>query len=189
MTDAIALHLFEAVIGEPGCIDHRLALADRFRDLNEPEYVALESFGPLPFSSWLNDSRFFGRGGGSGLGSGSGRGSGIGRGRGSGLGIGSGIGSGSHGVNRMETGKAYLVHCGDWHTICGRVVKQVGPFTYLLGCVSKIDDTTRGDNWEELAANVGDSRSAAKYKHYTTKAVVPLNVLAFEWVGKLPQEK
>ena len=88
----------------------------------------------------------------------------------------------------MEIGKAYLVHCGDWHTICGRVVRQVGPFTYLLTAVSKIHETNDGDNWEKLAAGDAAARKKATYRHYTTDAVVPLNVLAFEWLGKLPQE-
>ena len=202
MRDAIADCLLDAVTSEPGCLDHRYALADRLRDLGDPECVALEAFGPLPFSFWLNESRFCGSGRGIGIGSGIGRGSGSGsgRGRGSGRGIGIGIGSGigsgigrgsgsGHcGVNRMEVGKAYLVHCGDWHTICGRVLKQLGPFTYLLTSVSKICDTKNGDNWEELAAGNSRAREAADYRHYKTTAVVPLNVLAFEWEGALPQE-
>lgn len=89
----------------------------------------------------------------------------------------------------MEIGKAYLIHCGDWHTICGRVVRQVGPFTYLLESVSKISNTNDGDCWERLAAGDETARKRATYIHYTTRAVVPLNVLAFEWVGKLPQEE
>ena len=89
----------------------------------------------------------------------------------------------------MENGKAYLVHCGDWHTVCGRVIKQIGPFTYLLSSVSKIAETNGGDCWEELAAGDAKARKRAAYKHYTTQAVVPLNVIAFEWLGKLPQEE
>ncbi len=88
----------------------------------------------------------------------------------------------------MEIGKAYLVHCGDWHTICGRVVRQCGPFTYILESVSKIHETHNGDNWQALAGGDQHARKAADYRHYTTAAVVPLNVLAFEWLGPLPQE-
>ena len=169
MQDSTVSHLLDAVAGEPGCKLLRSAMADRLRELGEPESVAQETFGPLPFSYWLNESRFCGSGSGSG--------------------IGIGIGSGSGGVNRMEVGKAYLVHCGDWHTICGRVVRQTGPFTYLLEKVSKIAETKGGDNWEKLAAGDRKARKAADYKHYNTHAVVPLNVLAFEWMGKLPQEE
>ncbi len=89
----------------------------------------------------------------------------------------------------MEPGKAYLVHCGDWHTIVGRCVKQVGPFTYLLRSVSKIADTKDGDNWEELAEGDTAARKKAAYKHYKVDTAVPLNVLAFEWLGKTPQEE
>lgn len=89
----------------------------------------------------------------------------------------------------MEVGKAYLVHCGDWHTICGRVVRQVGPFTYLMEGVSKIAETNNGDNWHDLAAGDAEARKAATYRHYKTIAIVPLSILAFEWIGKLPQER
>jgi hypothetical protein len=92
MLDPIASHILQAVGTEPGCLDHRYALADRLRDLGERECVSLESFGPLPFSFWVNESRFWGSG--IGIGSGSGRGSGSGIGRGSGRGIGIGSGSG-----------------------------------------------------------------------------------------------
>ena len=89
----------------------------------------------------------------------------------------------------MELGKAYLVHCGDWHTICGRVVAQVGPFTYRMECVSKIAETNNGDCWDRLADGDEELRAACAYKHHQTPAVVPLNVLAFEWSGLLPQEQ
>lgn len=89
----------------------------------------------------------------------------------------------------MEEGKAYLVHCGDWHTICGRVIRQTGPFLYLLEKVSKIADTNNNDNWEQLTAGNQEARKKATYKHYTTNALVPLNILAFEWEGLLPQEE
>ena len=88
----------------------------------------------------------------------------------------------------METGKAYLVHCGDWHTIVGRVVAQVGPFTYRMESVSKIAETNNGDCWEKLAEGDRALREACNYKHYKVVAIVPLNVLCFEWVGKTPQE-
>lgn len=88
----------------------------------------------------------------------------------------------------MTVGKAYLIHCGDWHTFVGRVVKQVGPFTYEMEKCSKIADTNNGDNWEELAAGNAKARKAATYKHYTTPTLVVLTIGAFEWVGKVPQE-
>lgn len=89
----------------------------------------------------------------------------------------------------MEVGKAYLIHCGDWHTFCGRVVKQVGPSTYKLTKVSKISETNNGDCWEELASGDKRLRSACTCRHYTTDAVLPLSIIAFEWIGKLPQEE
>lgn len=88
----------------------------------------------------------------------------------------------------MEPGKCYLIHCGDWHTFVGRVVRQVGPLTYLLESVSKIKETNNGDCWHALAAGDADLRKAASYEHYTTAAVVPLTIAAFEWVGAPPQE-
>jgi uncharacterized protein (TIGR02996 family) len=131
-----------------------------------------------------------GRGSGRGSGSGSGRGSGSGSGSGSGRGSGSGSGSGSEPieVKQMEIGECYLVHCGDWHTFVGRVVRQVGPQMYQMESVSKILETNNGDCWEELAAGNEDLRKAASYKHYTTSAVVPLSIIAFVWTGVLPQE-
>lgn len=88
----------------------------------------------------------------------------------------------------METGKNYLVHCGDWHTLVGRVVKQVGPGTYLMEQVSKISETNNGDCWEKLCEGDERLRRACTYRHYTTQAVVPLVIVAFEWLGALPQE-
>jgi hypothetical protein len=88
----------------------------------------------------------------------------------------------------MEPGKAYIVHCGDWHTFVGRCVKQVGPMTYLFESVSKIHETNAGDNWERLAAGDRDARRAATYRHYAVPATVPLSIIAFEWVGETPQE-
>lgn len=89
----------------------------------------------------------------------------------------------------MEIGQAYLVHCGDWHTFVGRVVAQIGPMTYKLEAVSKISDTNAGDNWHKLAEGDKKARDAATYVHFKTPCVIPLAIAAFEWVGKLPQEK
>ena len=88
----------------------------------------------------------------------------------------------------MEIGKNYLVHCGDWHTFVGRVVKQVGPGTYLMEKVSKIAETNNGDCWEQLCEGNETLRAACSYKHYKVRAVTPLVIIAFEWLGKLPQE-
>jgi hypothetical protein len=88
----------------------------------------------------------------------------------------------------MENGKAYLFFCGDWHAFVGRVVSQVGPFTYQLTQVSKINDTHAGDNWETLAAGDAKARKACEYRHYTTPVFLPLTIAAVEWVGEVPQE-
>ncbi len=88
----------------------------------------------------------------------------------------------------MEIGKAYLVHCGDWHTFVGRVVDQLGPQTYKLECVSKISDTNNSDCWHLLAEGDDRLRAACTYAHYKTAAVIPLAIAAFEWAGLLPQE-
>jgi hypothetical protein len=132
-----------------------------------------------------------GRGRGRGLGSGLGSGSGSGSGLGLGLGSGSGSGSGSepYKVTHMRVGKAYLVHCGDWHTFVGRVTAQTGPHAYEMGSVSKISETNNGDCWHALAAGDKRLRRAARYEHYTTTAVIPLVIAAFEWLGATPQEE
>jgi hypothetical protein len=132
----------------------------------------------------------FGLGVGSGRGSGSGSGVGSGGGRGFSVGSGRGIGSGiNQGVNHMEIGKAYMVHCGDWHTFVGRVVGQISPYVYLMESVSKVSDTNAGDVWHLLVSGDASARKKATYVHYATRATVPLTVAAFEWVGKLPQEE
>jgi len=122
--------------------------------------------------------------------------SGDGIGSGTGDGIGSGRGSGSGYINFvkssgviMEVGNRYLVHCGDWHTIVGKVIAQIGPATYKMEYVSKVVNTNNGDCWEELAAGNEEARKEATYKHYKVVAIVPLSILAFEWVGLLPQEQ
>lgn len=89
----------------------------------------------------------------------------------------------------MEIGKAYLVHCGDWHTFVGRVERQIGPQTYLMVSVSKITETNNGDCWHNLAAGDEQLREACSYAHYKTAMVIPLTIAAFEWVGKTPQEE
>lgn len=88
----------------------------------------------------------------------------------------------------MRIGKNYLVHCGDWHTYIGRVVAQLGPGTYEMVSVSKVSETNNGDCWHDLAAGDERLRGAAEYRHYETKAVIPLSIAAFEWVGDLPQD-
>lgn len=97
----------------------------------------------------------------------------------------------------MRIGQCYLIHCGDWHTFVGRVVAQIGPGTYELECVSKISETNNGDCWGQLAAGNKTLRKACSYVHTPRnpetkewlKAVIPLVIAAFEWVGKLPQEE
>lgn len=89
----------------------------------------------------------------------------------------------------MEVGKAYLVHCGDWHTFIGRVTRQISPYVYEMTSVSKISETNNGDCWDRLCAGDTKARERATYIHYKTTATVPLTVVAFEWLGKLPQEE
>lgn len=88
----------------------------------------------------------------------------------------------------MEPGKAYLMHCGDWHSFVGRVVCQTAPFTYKFESLSKIADTRNGDCWEKLAAGDERLRNEADYRHYTTPVILPLTIAAIEWVGSTPQE-
>jgi len=185
------------------------ALRDWLREHDIPDVIIEEAepklrFGPfdvirffcrgIGIGSGIGSGLGSGRGSGSGSGLGSGRGSGSGSGLGSGQGSGSGLGLGlgsiiQSEVIQMEPGKAYLVHLGDWHTFVGRCVKQTGPSTYLFESVSKIHDTNRGDNWEDLAADANEARIAATYRHYSTPASVPLSIIAFEWKGKTPQEE
>jgi hypothetical protein len=54
--------------------------------------------------------------------------------------------------------------------------------------VAKISETNSGDCWHLLAAGDAKKRAAATYVHYETTAIVPLVIVAFEWLGKLPQE-
>ena len=83
-------------------------------------------------------------------------------------------------------GKAYVIHCGDWHTYVGRIVKQVTPLLWELEASSKIDATNNGDNWEQLAA--GKQREDADYIHDETTRLVPISISALEWVGETPKE-
>lgn len=89
----------------------------------------------------------------------------------------------------MEIGKAYLLHCGDWHTFVGRAAGMVSPVVYLMESVSKVVNTNDGDNWHELAKGNVEARQRASYKHYETLVTIPLTICAFEWVGKTPQEE
>jgi hypothetical protein len=151
------------------------ALRDWLRDHGTPEAIVQEAEPILTLRPWDID-RFL-----SGSGRGSGRWSGIGR------GIGRGSGE-PYEAKQMEPGKCYLVHCGDWHTLVGRCVRQVGPMTYLFESVSKIAETNNGDCWHQLAAGDKRLRKAATYQHYTTPCPIPLTIFATEWVGELPQE-
>lgn len=87
----------------------------------------------------------------------------------------------------MEVGKNYLVHCGDWHTFVGRLVRQCTPMLYEFEQVSKIRDTNNGDNWHQLALGEDLSlRDAAEYVHSDTPCFMPIAIIAQEWVGELP---
>lgn len=86
----------------------------------------------------------------------------------------------------MRIGKAYLVHCGDWHTFVGRVTEQIAPGIYEMWPVSKIAETNNGDCWEAMAGGDAKLRGAANYKHGKTPHVIPLTIAAMEWVGELP---
>lgn len=88
----------------------------------------------------------------------------------------------------MELGKAYLVHCGDWHTFVGRCVRMISPVVYLMESVSKISDTNGGDCWQLLTDGDQEARLRAEYIHYKGRMVVPLTIAAFEWAGNTPQE-
>ncbi len=146
-----------------------------------------------------NKGKGEGRGNTCGVCNGSKCGNGVGRGKsvfGSGDGYGSSHGIGAWGFNighptqqgvlYMEIGKAYLVHCGDWHTFVGRIVKMISPVVYLMQNVSKISNTNNGDNWHNLANNI--DRDKATYLHYEGIVTIPLTIVAFEWVGKTPKE-
>lgn len=87
----------------------------------------------------------------------------------------------------MEVGKAYLIHCGDWHTFVGRIVRQTGPFTYVMTSCSKLD-TRDGDVWHLLAAGDKRRRKNAEYWHDKTERLVVLSITALEWIGETPQE-
>lgn len=88
----------------------------------------------------------------------------------------------------MRVGQAYLIHLGDWHTFVGRVKDQLGPLTYALELASKVDISSAGDRWHDLAAGDKTLRSQATYWHYQGEVIVPLSIAAMEWQGKLPQE-
>ena len=134
-----------------------------------------------------------GRGSGIGSGVGIGSGMGIGTGTGSGMGIGSGGGRGFYATNKtghpMEPNKAYLFHCGDWHTYVGRMVRQVSPLLYEITESSKISDTNNDDCWHELCAGNEELRKAATYVHDQTPRFVPASISVSEWVGKTPKEQ
>jgi len=88
----------------------------------------------------------------------------------------------------MEIGKAYLIHCGDWHTFVGRVAEQTGPFTYKMASCSKLD-TNQGDVWSDLCLEKNESmRRQCRYWHDHTPRLCVLSISALEWEGKTPQE-
>lgn len=86
----------------------------------------------------------------------------------------------------MRVGKCYLLHLGDWHTVCGRVAEQLGPLTYELEFASKCDMQSQGDKWNELAAGNKEVRAATTYWHMKGTVTVPLSIMAMEWFGDLP---
>ena len=88
----------------------------------------------------------------------------------------------------MKPGNAYLIHCGDWHTFVGRLVGQSTPLLWEFQSVSKITETNNADCWHAMAAGDEELRSAASYEHYKTATFMPISIVAFEWVGKTPQE-
>lgn len=87
----------------------------------------------------------------------------------------------------MEIGKIYLIHCGDWHSFVGRVVRQTGPFTYVMSSCSKLD-TQNGDVWHKLCAGDKRLREACRYWHSKGERIVVLSITAEEWEGETPQE-
>ena len=90
----------------------------------------------------------------------------------------------------MEIGKVYLIETVDWFAWVGRVQSQVGPYEYRMVSVSKIHDTSAGDNWELLAAGDKAARKAAQYRHYTTSVLLGIGAVAkIEWAGGTPQEE
>ncbi len=88
----------------------------------------------------------------------------------------------------MEVGKAYLIHCGDWHTFVGRLKAHATPLLCEFENVSKITNTNNDDVWHALAAGDERLRGEASYEHYTTPVFLPIAIAAFEWVGKVPSE-
>jgi len=111
------------------------------------------------------------------------------------IGFGSGSGSGSISEinilkgNEMQIGKAYLVHCGDWHTFVGRLVEASTPLLYRFESVSKISDTNNGDCWFDLASGEDKKmRAGATYVHCKQSVLLPVSIAAIEWAGKTPQE-
>jgi uncharacterized protein (TIGR02996 family) len=191
--------LWLTVADNPGDRTPQAVLSDWLEESGLPAMNRLEADVVIPIT-WFDIWRF---GIGSGSGSGSGIGSGIGSGRGSGIGIGSGrgsgigigrgsgigIGSGIYGVHQLEIGKAYLFHCGDWHTFVGRLIRQVGPITYEIGASSKIHETNNGDCWDDLCAGNKELRRSCTYKHDKTPRFVLLSISASEWLGATPQEE
>lgn len=85
----------------------------------------------------------------------------------------------------MRIGQSYLVHLGDWHTFVGRVCDQLGPLTYEMEFASKVDIENQGDRWNALCAGDETLRKAARYWHQPGKIVVPLSIVAMEWLGDL----
>lgn len=89
----------------------------------------------------------------------------------------------------MEIGSAYLIETVDWFAWVGRVTRQVGPWEYEFSAASKIAETNNGDVWHALAAGDEEARRRATYKHYKTKVILGLGVVAkIEWFGDTPQE-
>ena len=87
----------------------------------------------------------------------------------------------------MEPGKYYLIHSLDWHTFVGEYAEQVSPLLHRFVAVSKVSNTNNGDNWHELCADEPGTREAATFVHYANSAYLPISIIAFDWIGKLPQ--
>ena len=61
-------------------------------------------------------------------------------------------------------------------------------YVYKMEHVSKISNTNDGDVWHKIAGGDITARKKATYIHYSTRVTIPLTIVAFEWLGKLPQE-
>ena len=134
----------------------------------------------------------YGYGYGSGYGSGYGYGDGYGYGYGSGYGSGDGAGYGSGDGSLTLGGKTmpeadgqnWLIVLPHGWVICGRVVKQIGPYSFAVeGAI--VICRTGGVPWDELAD--GRRREAATYRVWGDVNIGPQFVLSRPWKGELPK--